>query len=376
MRKAPAISATAALSLLAAVITLISAPKTVLDAWDLFAGLFKSADVSSRDERPVVDQESPTSERSADPPRAQGRDETGSRSPDVKLVKLAAMSAFGYVREVAVHPHRPLLAAGGSDSVTMRFWDLHSFQPLDSYKRDLGSVLSLTFSPSGETLAIGCSDGSVRLWSTSSREEIARLPVFQKSGAASLSYSPDGSLLAATSDGVVKVIHVFSGRVIFTRTGVGDAEFGSERHELFVAAHSGLIESWDVRSGVRQAASQTNLGRLRYLSVKAGSVAVMGDEGRFAVANLPSLEIRGVGTHTLDRFALFRGFEISPSGRWLVIATSGNEQALNLWSIDERVTSVASTGSHVDAIAFYPRDDVFVSGSSRDPTYIWSIRPT
>jgi WD40 repeat protein len=63
-------------------------------------------------------------------------------------------------------------------------------------------VYALAFSPNGKLLAIGCGDGTVRLWNPATRRPVGA-PIQTGSGPADalnvVAFSPDGKLLAGGS---------------------------------------------------------------------------------------------------------------------------------------------------------------------------------
>ena len=61
-------------------------------------------------------------------------------------------------------------------------------------------VLSLAFSPDGQVLAGGTTDGSVVLWHTSTWEEIGEPLVGQRDWVNSVAFARDGDLLVAGSE--------------------------------------------------------------------------------------------------------------------------------------------------------------------------------
>ena len=67
------------------------------------------------------------------------------------------------VCELALHPDGVLLASCGSGDQTVRLWDWASGVPLGVLPQDAW-VVSLAFSPDGQTLLVGCEDGQLRLW--------------------------------------------------------------------------------------------------------------------------------------------------------------------------------------------------------------------
>ena len=93
----------------------------------------------------------------------------------------------------------------------MELWDSTKGEFRPALQGHSQLVSATAFSPDGRTLASGSSDGTIRLWSTSLGFELATFR-FDARGAEggkrndrieSLTFSPDGRVLAATSSSSV-----------------------------------------------------------------------------------------------------------------------------------------------------------------------------
>jgi len=118
-------------------------------------------------------------------------------SPDIGLASLTAEA-------VAFSPTAPLLAVGFSDG-TVRLFDISDpatpvqvGPPISA--TSFGVVETLAFSPNGKLLATGSDDGSVRLWQVGAASLTARQTLVHfNSGVFSVTFNTTGTMLAAGS---------------------------------------------------------------------------------------------------------------------------------------------------------------------------------
>jgi WD40 repeat protein/serine/threonine protein kinase len=96
------------------------------------------------------------------------------------------------------------LLASSSLGHSVHLWDAHSFEELGVLP--CGSIAyGLAFQPDGSRLAVGCSDGTIRLWDLVTLQQVAELHAHE-SYVHSVAFSPDGTRLASASgDATVRV---------------------------------------------------------------------------------------------------------------------------------------------------------------------------
>src|SRR5579859_4507685 len=113
---------------------------------------------------------------------------------------------------VAFSPDGSLLASGIFDN-TLKLWDVASFQPEATFQGPTNSVYSVAFSPDGTLLASGSNnippylvntDPKIWLWDVKTGQPKAILPS-GKGPAGSVTFSPDGSLLADAYAGTAQL---------------------------------------------------------------------------------------------------------------------------------------------------------------------------
>ncbi len=165
---------------------------------------------------------------------------------------------------LAVHPRQNLVAfATGEETIPLVGLDTRS--PAGPPLTAPGPVVSVAWSPSGETLATGLEDGRVLLWDLASRQPKGEA-LAGKSLALSLAFSSGGDLLAAyQQDGDLAIWDVAQGRTLFPPIAGNPSEraavrFHPQRPLLVSAGEHGPPILWDLdtRTWIRRACEIAN----------------------------------------------------------------------------------------------------------------------
>ena len=235
-----------------------------------------------------------------------------------------------------------------------------------------GGVGTCAFSPVGDLIATGASDGIVTIWNVIDGAEIARLPLAD-GRVKECAYSPDGTLIAAVSDyGTLKVWDAETGDLFFSCPGLRPLAFSYDSARIVTNTFDGTPVCWSVRA-------------------------------RQAIATLPR--------HPFHPITL----SFSPDDRWILSAVGPNESALmvfdsqtgslvartdvpapisspaafsrdakrlaalsglktlRVWDVDTgREVAVLVHPSSVESCAFSPDGRFVVSGSADNVARIWS----
>src|SRR5262249_195594 len=118
---------------------------------------------------------------------------------------------------IAFSPDGKSLASGGLNDMTIRIWDAATARELRPFGGQQGGLITqLVFSPAGKILAsaFGNGNGAVHLWDVPTGRELRQFPDLVDYFL-SLTFSPDGALLAMIAEGDVQVGEVSTGKMLF-----------------------------------------------------------------------------------------------------------------------------------------------------------------
>jgi len=120
---------------------------------------------------------------------------------------------FNSVTAVALSSDGQTLASGINRNI--KLWHLNEERELTTLRGHPGTVEALAFSPDGQMLASGGSDGTIKLWWVRDGQELRTLPAHYHA-LTSLAFTPDGKILAShsASDNVIKLWRLKDGQLI------------------------------------------------------------------------------------------------------------------------------------------------------------------
>ena len=149
-----------------------------------------------------------------------------------------------------------MLATGSDDwSGALRLWDVATGQHYATFTKHTSDIVSLAFSPDGNTLASG-SGTVVRLWDPVTGQLKAIL-TGNTDSLRTIAFSPDGNTLASGSGTVVRLWDVATGQLKANltphRSSVFGVAFSPDGNTLATGRSDKMVRLWDVATAQLQA---------------------------------------------------------------------------------------------------------------------------
>ena len=273
------------------------------------------------------------------------------------------------VLSVSFSPDGQTLASAGIDK-TIRLWDVRTGDTLRTLTGHTKEVNSVAFSPDGKTLASGSSDSTTRLWDVRIGDTILILREHRggvPSRVSSVAFSPDGKTLASGSssyDEKIRLWDVRTGDLLRTLMGHQpyfsvSVSFSPDGQTLATANGGwgveldGTIHLWDVRTGDLL---HTLTGHRWYqrigVSFSSDGQTLASASGDLRLWNVRTGDLlRTLTGHTEDVYSV----SFSPDGKTLATAS---RQEIRLWNVSAgdllRTLTGHTGGVSVYSVSFSP----------------------
>ncbi|RNC67546.1 MAG: hypothetical protein ED859_14220 [Desulfuromonadales bacterium] len=302
--------------------------------------------------------------------------------------------------KVVFRPKDSLLAAGMVDG-TIRIYDLPSPELLRGQDPLIiippkGKLLSLSFRPDGEVLAIANESkdpkgthNNIRLCEVKTGSIIAEIPDAERQEIFSVAFSSDGNTLASSGKGqTISLWNVqdpkYPRRMLPPLTGHTDSvtkvAFSPDDRVLYSTSGDNSIRLWDTATGQQIGRQLTGQGSA-ILSMEVSKdgyfMASGGMDGNVIVWGL-SAEHR-IGTPTYGKLNSVRSVAFSPDGRKL--ASAGHDNNVIIWDLasQKQVSTPLIHGkegsrSWVTSLIFHPQEEILYTGSTDGIIRIWDTQ--
>lgn len=314
-------------------------------------------------------------------------DLAGVNFQNADLAKSIFSEAHSVAMSICFSPDGQTIAVGDSNG-NIYLWNITTTQLLTTFEGHKGWVWSVVFSPDGKMLASSGTDRSVRLWDVENGQCLQVL-TDHKGCVWSINFSADGQRLASGSEDQTVRLWNLQGQCLHVLQGhtqsVYAVHFAPDQQTLASSSHDTTIRIWDVSSGNCLNVLQGHTSGVRCVrySPDGQLLASGGHDGSIRLWNrqLHSKPSSSNPSFINSSVKLLHGhtdwvwdIAFSPDGR--LLASTGRDSTLRLWSVPDGQSIHVLKGHTHDVYGLaISADNQWLASAGQDNTVrLWHLQ--
>ncbi|MCF4967678.1 nSTAND1 domain-containing NTPase [Nostoc sp. CMAA1605] len=231
-------------------------------------------------------------------------------------------------------------------------------------------VTSVSFSPDGEVLASASADNTIHLWRSDGK--LLNTLTGHSDGVNSVTFSPDGEILAsASADGTIKLWNR-SGKLLHTLQGhtqaVNSVSFSPDSQTIVSGSADNTVKLWS-RDGrlILSLPGHTGAVNAVSFSPEGDTIASASDDGTMKLWSIDGRTLTTIPAHTKE----VNSISFSPDGK--TIASASADHTVKLWSRDG--TLLRTLEGHQEGVwrvIFSPDGQMIATAGADKKIILWS----
>ncbi|MBD2248284.1 NB-ARC domain-containing protein [Nostoc sp. FACHB-888] len=282
---------------------------------------------------------------------------------------------FGGVMSVAFSHDGKLLALGDTNG-EIRLYQVSDWTQLLICKGHTNLVLSLAFSPDGNIFASGSTDHTVKFWDVSTGQCLHTLQEHNHE-VWSVAFSADGKTLASGSDDqTMKLWSVHTGKCLKTFHGhtswVCSVAFCPHGQTLFSGSDDHTVGVWNISTGECLKTFHGHRDGIRAI--------IVSPDGQMLASGSEDQTVRLWDVSTGECLKIFQGhsnevYSVAFSPRGDLLASGSFDQTVRLWDVStgQCLKIFQGHSSWVFSVAFSPQGNLLVSGCYDQTVRLWDV---
>lgn len=292
------------------------------------------------------------------------------------LSKSVFTQQFSYVNSVTFSPDGKLLAIGDSDG-NLRLWRIADAQNSMIFEGGAGGLLGLVaFSPDGKFLASGSTDHTVKIWDVS-EGKCCQILRGHNHWVLAIAFSPDGCKIASNSfDNTLRIWDVSTGectKILPRQTrGKLTIAFSPQGDTIASINEDYILQILNIETGNCCQAFQVHGSKiLTFAFCPDGNFIATGSSD--AIVRLWDVKT-GECCHFAGHTSRILAIAYSPDGR--LIASGSVDKTVRLWDVDTGICSKVLLGykGEVTSVAFSPDSCTLATGCDDQTVKLWDCR--